>query len=348
LFSLRQSFSADPACAVTPGCRASSRLVDALQRVDWHNVRVPLDIAISVPQLVADHAFDKEAFRRYLVRAEELDFDGAWVAEQVVGTAPVLDPSVMLAYSAAYTERIRLGCAVYVSSLTSPLHLAKTIATLDQVSAGRLDVGLGTGGGFRAFSAFGIDRDGFVSRFVEGLRLMQAAWTEDRVDFEGRFWQASGVAMEPKPYQKPYPPIWFGGSHPDALCRAVRLADGFMGAGSTTTTDFVRQAGIVREELDRLQREPGEFRVAKRVYLAVDEDPEVASSRLSEALRGLYGYFGLTGIERVGVSGRPCDVVAELQTIVDAGADLLVLHPLYDDADQMERLAAEVVPLLNR
>jgi alkanesulfonate monooxygenase SsuD/methylene tetrahydromethanopterin reductase-like flavin-dependent oxidoreductase (luciferase family) len=172
-------------------------------------------------------------------------------------------------------------------------------------------------------------------------------WTQDRVDFDGRFWQTSGAAMEPKPYQKPYPPIWFGGSHPDALSRAVRLANGFIGAGSTTTTDFVRQAGIVREELARSDRIRGDFRIAKRVYLAVDDDPEVATRRLGEALRGLYGYYGLSGIERVGVSGRPADVAAELQTIVDAGADLLVLNPLYDDADQMERLAAEVVPLVD-
>ena len=307
-----------------------------------------VDVAISIPQLVADQAFDKEAFRAYLTRAEELGFAGAWVGEQVVGTAPELDSSVMLALAAACTDRIRLGCAVYVSTLASPLHLAKTIATLDQVSAGRLDVGLGTGGGFREFSAFGIEREGFVARFLEGLRLMQAVWTQDRVDFAGRFWQTSGAAMKPKPYQKPYPPIWFGGSHPNALRRAVRLANGFIGAGSTTTTDFVRQAERVREELAGSDRGPNDFRIAKRVYLAVDDDPDVATGRLAEALRGLYGYFRLSGIERVGVSGRPSDVAAELQTIVDAGADLLILNPLYDDADQMERLAAEVVPLIER
>jgi probable F420-dependent oxidoreductase len=307
-----------------------------------------LDVAISIPQLVADGEFDKQAFRAHLTRAEELGFVGAWVTEQVVGTAPELDPSVLLALAAAYTQRIRLGCAVYVSTLTSPLHLAKTIATLDQVSAGRLDVGIGTGGGFREFSAFGIEREGFVARFLEGLRLMQAAWTEEKVDFDGRFWQTTGAAMEPKPYQKPYPPIWFGGSHPDALRRAVRLADGFIGAGSTATADFVRQAGIVRAELDRSDRDPGGFRVAKRVYVAVGDDPAAAAERLGAALRGLYGFFGLSGIERVGVSGRPTVVAAELHTIVDAGADLLILHPLYDEADQMERLAAEVVPLLGQ
>jgi len=82
------------------------------------------------------------------------------------------------------------------------------------------------------------------------------------------------------------------------------------------------------------------------VYVAVDDDPDAAAERLGAALRGLYGYFGLTGVERVGVSGRPSDVAAELQRAVDAGADLLVLHPLYDTAEQMERLAAHFVPLV--
>ena len=303
--------------------------------------------AVSVPQLFADGTFDREALQAYLVRAEDLGFSGVWVTEQVIGTAPELDPSVMLALAAAYTSRVRLGCAVYVSTHASPLHLAKTLATLDQVSGGRLEIGFGTGGGSRAFEAFGIERNGFVSRFTEGLRVMQAAWTQDRFDLDGRFWQGTGLAMDPKPFQKPYPPIWLGGSHPDALRRAVRLGNGFFGAGSTATEDFLGQARFVHEEVARAEIDPATFRVAKRVYLAVDQNPAVARARLTDALVGLYGYFGLTDrIPRVGVAGRPIDVAEVLQSILDAGTDLVVLHPLYDEAEQVERLFADVLPLL--
>jgi alkanesulfonate monooxygenase SsuD/methylene tetrahydromethanopterin reductase-like flavin-dependent oxidoreductase (luciferase family) len=196
------------------------------------------------------------------------------------------------------------------------------------------------------FSAFGVDGQHFVARFTEGLELMRAMWTQDRVDFDGRFWQARGAAMEPKPFQKPHPPVWFGGSHPNALRRAVRLADGFMGAGSTTTADFVEQARIVREALAEQGRDPATFRVAKRVYLGVDDDPGRARQRTGDALNDLYGYFGLKGIERVGVAGRPGDVAAELAEIAAAGADLILLNPLFDEAGQMERLAAEVISQL--
>ncbi len=305
-----------------------------------------MQFAISIPQFVADGTFDPARFRAYLGRAEELGFHSGWTAEQVLGSMPHLGPVETLSYAAACTERLRLGCAVFVTPLHSPLHLAKSISSLDQLSRGRVEVGVGTGGGFRMFSAFGVDGQHFVARFTEGLELMRAMWTQDRVDFGGRFWQARGAAMEPKPFQKPHPPVWFGGSHPNALRRAVRLAGGFMGAGSTTTADFVEQARIVREALAEQGRDPATFRVAKRVYLGVDDDPARARQHTGDALNDLYGYFGLKGIERAGVAGGPGEVAAELAEIAAAGADLILLNPLFDEAGQMERLAAEVIPQL--
>ena len=305
-----------------------------------------VQFAISIPQFFADGTFDPAAFRAYLGRAEELGFHSGWTAEQVLGSMPHLGPVETLSYAAACTERLRLGCAVFVTPLHSPLHLAKSISSLDQLSRGRVEVGVGTGGGFRMFSAFGVDGQHFVARFTEGLELMRAMWTQDRVDFEGRFWQVRNAAMEPKPFQKPHPPVWFGGSHPNALRRAVRLAGGFMGAGSTTTADFLEQARVVREALAEQGRDPATFRLAKRVYLSVDDDASRARQRTGEALNDLYGYFGMKGIERVGVAGRPGDVAAGLAEIAAAGTDLILLNPLFDEAAQMERLAAEVLPRL--
>jgi alkanesulfonate monooxygenase SsuD/methylene tetrahydromethanopterin reductase-like flavin-dependent oxidoreductase (luciferase family) len=154
--------------------------------------------AISIPQHVADGTFDPDGFRAYLGRAEELGFHSGWTQEQVLGTIPHLGPAELLSYAAACTERLRLGCAVFVSPLHSPVHLAKSIATLDQLSRGRLEVGVGSGGRARMLSAFGVDPDSLVARFTEGIRLMKALWTEERVDVDGRFWQLSGAAAEPK------------------------------------------------------------------------------------------------------------------------------------------------------
>ena len=91
-------------------------------------------LAVSIPQFVADGTFDPSAFRAYLARAEALGFHSAWTQEQVLGSMPILGPIETMAYAAACTRRLRLGCAVFVTPLHSPVHLAKSISTRDQPS----------------------------------------------------------------------------------------------------------------------------------------------------------------------------------------------------------------------
>jgi probable F420-dependent oxidoreductase len=306
----------------------------------------PVRWAISIPQYVVDGTFEPAALRAYLARAEELGFESAWTLEQVMGTRPHMGPIEIMSYAAACTERLRLGCAVFVSSLHSPVHLAKSISTLDQLSRGRVEVGLGTGGRFRMFSAFGVDPATFVGRFNEGLRLMRALWSEPSVTFDGRFWQLKDVAMEPKPFQKPNPPIWFGASHPTALQRAVRDADGFFGAGSSTTAQFTQQVVVVREALKEAGRDISDFPIAKRVYIAVDDDADRARSRVTATLRAFYGE-AMPDLTPVAVIGPPDVCARGLRDVVDAGAGRILLNPMFDEAEQMERLVAEVVPQLS-
>jgi len=302
--------------------------------------------AISIPQHSPDGTFSPSAFRIYMTRAEALGFESAWTGEQVIGAMPHLGPIETMTYAAGCTERLRIGCVVFVMPLHSPLHLAKSIATLDQLSLGRLEVGVGGGGRTRMFSAFGVDPKSFVARFTEGLLLMKTLWTEPRVTFKGRFWQLDAAAMEPKPFQKPHPPIWFGGSHPDALRRAVVHGNGFFGAGSQTTAQFAQQVRVVREALAEQKRPAAGFRIAKRVYIAVDRNADRAAQRVSTALDQQYGFFGLRGLTPVAVFGPPEACIRGLQEVADAGAEMILLNPLFDDLDQMEWLAAEVVPFI--
>ena len=303
--------------------------------------------AISIPQILPDGEFDPARFRAYMARAEALGFESAWTLEQTFGSIPHLSPLQTMSYAAACTERIRLGCVVFVTPLHSPVHLAKELSTLDQLSRGRIEIGVGTGGRHRMFSAFQVDPTSLVARFNEGLRLMKALWTEPRVKFDGRFWQLKDAGMEPKPFQKPHPPIWFGASHPDALRRAVRHGNGFFGAGSSTTKQFAEQVPIVRQALREPGPDAGSFRIAKRVYIAVDDDAQRARQRIAAALDRLYSYFGASGLEAVAVYGPPDACVRSLREVAAAGAELILLNPLFDEAEQMERLVAEVVPKLS-
>jgi len=287
--------------------------------------------------------------RSYLTRAEELGFEGGWVLEQVVGQAPLLAPLEVLAYAAACTERLRLGVAVLVSSLHDPLQLASAITAVDRLSHGRLDVGVAPGGGFRQFEAFGVDKATFISYFTEGLTLMKAAWSDEpKVTFHGRFRQVDALPIQPKPVQRPHPPIWFGGQHPKALARAVRHGDSFLGAGSSTTAKFAEAVKTVRHELSEQGKDPARFSIGKRVYLMIDDDPATARERVLAGLHRIYG--AMPGIDEVPVCGTADDVAAGLREVVDAGAEMILLNPVgrdvAEDREQMERLAAEVVPQL--
>ena len=301
--------------------------------------------AIAIPQFYSDGEFDPAAFQYYLGRAEELGFDSAWTQEQLLGAWNQLAPIETMTYAAACTRRLRLGCAVFVSTLYSPVHLAKSLSTLDQLSRGRIEIGVGTGGPGRPFAAFGVDPRRYVARFTEGIELMKALWTQPRVTFDGEFWQLQDEAMEPKPFQKPYPPLWFGAATEPALRRAVRRGDGFFGAGSTPTTRFAEQVTVVRAALAEAGRPAESFPIAKRVYVAIDDHAERARERINAALTELYGRR-VEAIEAAAVAGTAADCVRELHRVAEAGAELILCTALFDQTEQMEQLAAAVMPKL--
>jgi probable F420-dependent oxidoreductase len=301
-------------------------------------------VAAGIPQAWTTGDLDRARLRRYLERAEALGFESAWVVEQTLGAVPCLGPLELLTWAAALTTRIRLGTAVLLTPLRTPVHLAKSLATLDQLSGGRLDVGIGLGGNPKIYPAFGISPARRVARFNEGLRLMRALWTEPRVTFAGEFWQLENAALEPKPMQRPHPPLWVGAHHPEAFRRSVAWATGFMGAGSATTAMFAKEVALLRTLLREAGREPASMTIGKRVYVAVDRDRDRAGRRLREYFGGFYGRAELAA--EVSVWGPADQVVAGIRDVMAAGAELVMLNPVFDEVEQLEMLAAEVVPRL--
>lgn len=307
------------------------------------NTRV--ELAVAIPQTFTGGPVDPRQIRDYLGRAEALGFASAWVVEQIFGTIPSLEPVELLTYAAACTERLRLGTAVLLTGLRSPVHLAKSLGTLDHLSGGRLIVGVGLGAKARAYpGAYGIGAERRAARFTEGIRLMKRLWTEPRVTFAGDFWRLENAAMEPKPVQKPHPPIWFGGHHPNALRRTVELGDGFMGAGSVATEKFAEEVTLLRRLLAEAGRDPARFPIGKRVYIAVDRDRDRAARRLGEWFGAFYGKPELTG--QVAVYGDVDTCLEGLRRVIDAGARLVMLHAVFDERDHLERFAADIAPKL--
>lgn len=283
-----------------------------------------MEFGIAIPQTYPDPA----RIQRFLRRAEELPFTATWTIEQVIGSIPVLESVTTMTYAAACTRRLRLGVAVLLLPQRDPVNLAKTLSSLDVLSNGRLIVGVGLGASTRHYGAYGITADGRVSRFRENLEIMKRLWTDEKVTFAGRFSQLDGVFMEPKPVQKPHPPIWFGGHAEAALRRAIEMGDGYIGAGSIPMETF----------LEDIKQLPPEFYKAKRLYVAVGDN----LPRLREWFAAFYRKADLA--EQVAVWGSAGHIANQVRRLKDAGVEHVLLNPVFDEEEQMERLAEEVIP----
>ncbi len=305
----------------------------------------PVTFAIALPQIFRQPDLDLAELQRFLGRTEALGYHSVWVQEQVLGAAASLEPVTLLGYAAALTRRVRLGVAVLLTPLRPPVQLAKSLATLDQLSAGRLIAGVGLGGRLNLYPAVGLTAERRVRRFVEGLELMKRLWTEDRVSADG-FWKLESATIAPKPFQKPHPPIWFGARHPDAIRRAVTLGDGFIGAGSSSTADFRGQVEHLRRFLADAKRDPASFPIGKRVYLAVDADKPRAKARLREWFGWYYGNAGMA--DQVAVVGSSAECAAGLRDVREAGAGFILLNFVADELECAELAAREIVPEVNR
>jgi len=283
---------------------------------------------------------DMGAVRRVAQRAEALGFRDLWVTENTLDHVFSFDPVVVLTYAAAVTTSIRLGASVVVMAVHSPLMIAHRWACLDYASNGRaiLGVGLGREHHYRQFE---VPEEGRLTRFREEMAVIRSLWSEEKATFRGRFYNLDNATMSPKPLQKPMP-LWMGVGHPDAVRRAARIADGWMGSGGSSVAAFSRSVPILREALEQAGRDPTTFPTSKRVFMAVDERPQVARAELHRWFSTVY--HNPEGTDASGIHGTPEEVRERLEELVAMGANHLLLNPVSRYAEQLEALA-EVVGL---
>jgi probable F420-dependent oxidoreductase len=279
--------------------------------------------------------------RQVAQRAEALGFRDLWVTENTLDHASCLDALTLLTYAAALTTTIRLGVSVLVLPVHNPIHVAHRVATLDYLSGGRAVLGVGLGRDHH-YTAFQVPRARRVRRFREAVELIKALWTEPKVTYQGQIFQLQDGLMGPKPVQKPHPPVWLGGGHPDALRRAAVMADGWMGAGGSSTAAFAQSVPLVRAALEEAGRDPASFPLSKRVFMSVHERPEIAHAEVHRWFSVVYHNPGLT--TEGGVYGTPTQVREQLEELVAMGANHLLLNPVTRFTEQVEALA-EVVGL---
>ena len=301
---------------------------------------------IELPQVFFDSPVDMHHIRDFAVKAETLGYDSLWLQERIIGDFAMLEPVTLLSYVAALTSKLKLGTSVILLPLRNPVQLAKAYSTLDVMSGGRAVMGVGLGGGHLGSheDVFGYTRQGRVTRFTEAVQIMKLLWTETQTSFEGRYWSFKDVSMEPKPMQKPHLPLIFGGHHDNALRRAVRYADGWMGAGSSSSGSFIRESARIRDMLAEGKRDPQSFHFAKRIYLAVDNDKARGERRIKEWFRRRYKNAELG--PKVSIWGSSGECTEKIQQIVTAGAQQIVFNPMFDEMEHLEICAKEIMPHL--
>jgi len=310
---------------------------------------VKIPCGIEIPQAFLDGPIDLKHIESFVIRAEELGYESLWTQERIVGDFAMLEPVTLMSYVAALTSKLRIGSSVLLTVLRNPVQLAKSLSTLDQLSGGRLIVGVGLGGVAgrhiaESENVFGYSSERRVTRFTEGIRVMKLLWTEEKATFDGVFWNFADIPMEPKPLQTPLP-LWFGGHAEPALKRAVAMGHGWMGAGSSSTERFVKEFGRITRFLEEANRDPATFAISKRVYLAVDDNRDRAEKRLRKFFAIRYKKADLAN--QVAIWGSRQEIIDKLSEVLNAGAQHLVLNPVFDEMEHLELLAKDVVPKLH-
>jgi len=294
-----------------------------------------IPLGISLPHRSPD-PIDVEAVRHVAQRADALGFQDLWVTENTVDHVFCFDALTILTYAAAITTKIRLGVAVSVLPVHHPIEMAHRVATLDYVSRGRAILGVGLGRP-QHYAEFQIPTERRVRRYREGIELIKALWTQEKVDYRGDIFRLEGGTMAPKPVQKPHPPIWIGGDHPDAVRRAAHIADAWMGSGGSSIATFGRCVPILKAELEKAGRDPAKYPISKRVFLAVAERPDVARAELHRWFSVVYR--NPEGTDASGIHGTPEQVREKLEQLVAMGANHLLLNPTGRYAEQLEMLS---------
>jgi probable F420-dependent oxidoreductase len=253
-----------------------------------------------------------------------------------------LEPLTLLAAAAGVTQKIRLGTSVLLGNLRHPTHLAKSVATLDFISNGRVTLGLGFGSRESDYKAVEIPFEHRGSRAVEQVQLMKRLWAEDNVTHKGKFFNVEGVTIGPRPVQKPHPPIWTGGSAEIALKRAGTWADGFI-CGSSAIPEFPTTWEKVAGYARAAGRDPDKITKAGLTFMAINDDQARAVKTVEDYVMRYYGRLR-ADVANTSLVGSPAAIVDRIGEFLSRGLDTLIIGLADPDPRQLDRFGEKVLP----
>ena len=308
-----------------------------------------------------------QGFRDYLefnIEAEALGFHSSFSVEHHFSGWNQVSATLMLLMAlAARTTTLRIGTAVIVLPWHNPVLLAEQAATLDLMSGGRLDLGIGKGYRHSEFKGFQIAPEEALARYEESIEIITRAWTtRERFSHRGRFWHFEDVVVEPPPAQMPHPPFWVAAGNPQSIAAAA--ARGFnlildQYAAPATLGERIAIYKAAREA-QGLAFDPMQVTVARQLYIARDEaDKQAAIARQAAFTKRTIdvardpnaktGSHVLAYADRAGATeenalyGTPDEIAAMLETLQGNGVEYILLT-LSGGADQLRRFAREIMP----
>jgi alkanesulfonate monooxygenase SsuD/methylene tetrahydromethanopterin reductase-like flavin-dependent oxidoreductase (luciferase family) len=311
---------------------------------------------------------DSSGYRDYIAyvrEAERLGFEGIFIVEHhFTGFGQISASLNLLSYLAALTDRIRLGTAVVVLPWHNPVLVAEQAATLDLLSNGRLDFGVGKGYRDYEFSGFCVPQDEATSRFDEAMTVIRAAWTSHgRFSHHGERWHYDNIIVEPAPLQQPHPPFWLGAGSEDSIRRAAR--DGFNllldQIGSTDLT--IARVAAFREECAKAGRpyNPAMVGASRALQIVRNEaEREAALQVRYNVLKNIGGlargpgaarYSNLSDISGPPIEiddapllGTPEEIIARLRRLEAGGVQYILLVDPRPSIETLRLFAAEIIP----
>lgn len=294
-----------------------------------------------------------------IAAAENYGFDSAWVTEHhFVPDSHVTSPLSFLAAAASRTDEIELGTSIMIASFYDPIKLAEDTATIDQLSGGRLTVGLGLGYREEEFAGFNVSKGERVQRLKETTAFLKRAWQRDCFSFAGEIYQYENLTITPRPYQKPRPDVWLGAVSEGAVRRAAAIGDRWIAGQFHHVEGIKKRIDWYRDvEAD----ESVDFPILRHCFVSEDGAWESVKDSIEYIERQHYDWDdaewspeALDHIRENGIFGTPDEVVDQIQTYDDKIEEELhmILWFCYPGinkvkiVDSMELFANEVRPHL--
>ena len=307
-------------------------------------------------------------FIKYVVAAEELGFSSVFLVEHhFTGFGQVSASLNLLSYLAARTERIRLGTAVVVLPWHNPALVAEEAATLDLLSNGRLDFGVGKGYRPYEFSGFCVPQEEATARFDEAIEVIRMAWTsKGRFSYDGKWWHYDNIVVEPAPIQQPHPPLWMGAGSADSIRRAAREGYNLLLDQIAPTDVIIERVRVFREECGSVGRayDPMMIGVTRGLQIVHnDEERRRAVAVRQQVLKNIGDLARGPGAERyhhikddpdtfelddAPLLGTPEEIIARLKRLEAGGVENVLFAAPGASVAGLRTFAEEIMPAFDR